>query len=676
MDQLSQIQKNFNSKPLANLSGTNDPLNLSGYSLGQNGLVPSAVKITSPVIPVVPQKAPIVPPVVAPGASAIPTPQLTQVGIPAGGTSQQQYAAPNLPNVNNQNTFSLDTSGATSDHLASDNTPDTVTAYRNQLQNNFDAFHAAQQPLQQQLYTATQFSPQELQAQQAMVNFTNSYNSGTNNILSRPEPLEFQQGQQAALNRDASLQQSALSSGLNYLENIRQNNIQAINSQIGLNQQNYQNQLGVNTTAMNFGLQNAQLGVSQQSANQGRYDYQQITDPNTGFPVIQVTDKQTGLPAGTISPSSSAGQQIMQNIAVQGGLSNTQSAAPTTNGNAVVQSTMQMMGATQDMPVSQAIQTLGLPAIVQGLIGQEGGSPQGVINNPGNIKFVGLPGQTNSGIQATDGGTFASYATPQAGQAAVGSLVQGAAQKGSSLSNFIASYKGVSNNTPQSNGMEQHYQALIQAAPVQIKNGVKQLPDGTPYIDASQIPSQFLSVANAYSAQTGVRVLAASDAKTIDDAKQSIANLSAYAALFSQLAPSNFGGKVGNALTNPVSKLLGTDYGSLLKTFQSNRDGLLQQIRTLAGSSPRLNANELNLAASALPQVGGLTSDTVKDGTNKLALTAEYLDNAIRAIDPNYIGTPVAVGSGFAIAGPDGQTYQFPDKNSALQALQLKNQMQ
>lgn len=622
--------------------------------------------------------------------TATPTPQTVPVGTPAAtpqaapvvapvSAPQQQYAAPSLPPVNNQNAFSLDTSGATSDHLASDNTPDTVTAYRNQLQSNFDAFHASQQPLQQQLLTATQYSPQELQAQQAMVNFTNSYNAGTNNILSRPEPLEFQQGQQAALTRDASLQQSALSSNLNYLENIRQNNIAAVNSQIGLNQQNYTNQLGVDTTAMDFGIQNAQLGVSQQeantgqqSANQNRYDYQQITDPNTGFPVIQVTDKQTGLPAGTISPSSAAGQTIMQNINAQGGLSNT--GGSTSNGNAIIQSTMQMMGATQDMPVSQAIQTLGIGNIVNGLIGQEGGSPQGVDNNPGNIKFVGLPGQINSGVQATDGGTFASYATKQAGELAVGQLVQNAAQKGANLSDFIASYKGVSNTGQQQTDLQQQYQALIQAAPTQIKNAIKQLPDGTPYIDGSLVQSQFQTVANLYSSKTGVRVLTADDAKAIDSAKQAIANMQAYTATFSQLAPDGFGGKVGNAIANPFSKLFGTDYGSQLKAFQQNRDGLLQQIRTLAGSSPRLNANELNLAASSLPQLGGLGSDTMQDGANKLTLTASYLDNAIRALDPNYIGTPVAIGNQYAARLSDGITHYYPDQQTAMKALQLNQQ--
>lgn len=599
-----------------------------------------------------------------------------QTPVVQAQTQTAPVASPVLPPVNNTNTFTLDPSSATSSHLASDNTPDTVGAYRNQLQNNFDAFHAAQQPLQNLYSTTTAFSPQETAAMGDVLNLNAGLRSGINNIRSQNIPLEFQQGQEAALTRDTALRQQAAADTLSTLDTIRQNNLQAISSQIGFNQQNYQNQTDVNTTAQNYGIAAGGLGVQQQNANQGRYDYQQITDPNTGFPVIQVTDKQTGLPAGTISPSSSAGQTIMQNINAQGGATNTGTTGTATNGNAIVQSTMQMMGATQDMPVSQAIATLGINNVVKGLIGQEGGSPQGVVNNPGNIKFVGLPGQTNSGVQATDGGTFASYATPQAGTMAVANLVNGAAQKGANLSDFIASYKGVTNTAPQTQqtSMTQQLQTLVDNAPVQIKNGLKTLPDGTPYIDASQIPSQFLTVANAYSARTGVRVLSADDAKTMDAAKQAVANMQIVSSMFGQLAPTSALGSLGANFADPVKQLFDTQKGSALKAYNSNSDNLLQQIRTLAGSSPRLNANELNLAANSMPTLSEFSKNTVQDGINKLVLTQSYLDNAIRTIDPNYIGTPINIANQYAIQGPDGKAYTFPIRDAAMQALQIKNQ--
>lgn len=129
------------------------------------------------------------------------------------------------------------------------------------------------------------------------------------------------------------------------------------------------------------------------------------------------------------------------------GITPTSGTGSSGNGSAIIKNTMNMMGATSDMAVKDAIDTLGIDKVVAGLIGQEGGSPNGVVNNPGNIKFVGQAGATNSGVQATDGGTFASFATADAGQKAVAALVQNAANNGKNLSDFIASYKGVTNTT-------------------------------------------------------------------------------------------------------------------------------------------------------------------------------------------------------------------------------------
>lgn len=137
-------------------------------------------------------------------------------------------------------------------------------------------------------------------------------------------------------------------------------------------------------------------------------------DPLTGLPVT--SDGTQGTTPGATGPESQA----------------------------IITSTSTMMGVKPEdlsLPTSQAVANYGLANIVSGLIGQEGGSPKGVNNNPGNIKFVGLPGQTDSGVTATDGGTFASYASPQDGVKAVGELVTKAGDK--PLSEFIASYKGL-----------------------------------------------------------------------------------------------------------------------------------------------------------------------------------------------------------------------------------------
>jgi hypothetical protein len=120
---------------------------------------------------------------------------------------------------------------------------------------------------------------------------------------------------------------------------------------------------------------------------------------------------------------------------------------PSSASNPVVQSTLQAMGITQDMPTSQAITQYGMDSIINGAIGQEGGSPAGVQNNPGNMKYdtaVGLGLKcTDSGVKATDGGTFASFATPEEGKQAVGSWFQNHSDM--NLSDAIAKYKGVIN---------------------------------------------------------------------------------------------------------------------------------------------------------------------------------------------------------------------------------------
>ena len=69
-------------------------------------------------------------------------------------------------------------------------------------------------------------------------------------------------------------------------------------------------------------------------------------------------------------------------------------------------------------PFSTVVSKLGAQTVWAAVTSNEGGSPAGVVNNPSNIKFNNLPGQIDSGVKASDGGTYASYATLQAGQQA------------------------------------------------------------------------------------------------------------------------------------------------------------------------------------------------------------------------------------------------------------------
>lgn len=85
------------------------------------------------------------------------------------------------------------------------------------------------------------------------------------------------------------------------------------------------------------------------------------------------------------------------------------------------------LGVMPTLPLSSVIEESGMDAIVDAIIKNEGSSPKGVMNNPGNIKYTGMPGQIDSGVKASDGGSFASYATAEDGRAAIASIVQNAA---------------------------------------------------------------------------------------------------------------------------------------------------------------------------------------------------------------------------------------------------------
>ncbi len=607
---------------------------------------------------------------------------------PNSGTTVLNSGTPSpYPQSNPTTGFQIGTNNINSNALASNLTPSSVLQYRNQLQNQYDQNNPFQQnynayiqsalPNQQALAGFTAFSPEELAARQKVLDLNQGLREGVNNIRGRTEPVEFQQGQEAALTRDTALRQQAASDTLGNLEAIRQNNIQTATAMLAQQQANYTNQFGAiqaantqNIQQGQLGVQQGQLGVQQQTANQGRYEYQQIIDPNTGFPTIQVIDKQNPAnPVTRVDPNSTAGQNIMATGLVSTGQGAT--SAPTSEGQAIVNSTSTLMGVAPtdlNLPVAAAVAKYGLLSIAQGLIKQEGGSPQGVANNPGNIKFANLPGQINSGIKATDGGTFASYATPEAGIQAVGQLVQNAAQRGDPLDQFIARYKGVSLGTPTQSGAGNSFQNVIKAAPALIANAIKSLPDGTAFIDAGSLAdAKYNVMATNFANQNGIKVLNPEDAKAAATIIQSIRNLNTQSNAFANLASkSGIGAKLSN-ISDPISQFADTDYGSQLKAYNQNRDSLFQQIRSLAGSSPRLNEQELITAANSMPTLTEFNKDTLKDGVNKLVKTQSYLDNAIKSLVPSYVGTPVPVNGQYAVAGKDGTTYMFPSSQTAIQ---------
>ncbi len=90
------------------------------------------------------------------------------------------------------------------------------------------------------------------------------------------------------------------------------------------------------------------------------------------------------------------------------------------------------LGVDPTTPLAEVINNNGVDSLVNAIIGNENSSLGTNLNNPGDIKYAGLPGQTDSGIKASDGGTFASYATPGEGRNAIAQLIQNAADGNSS----------------------------------------------------------------------------------------------------------------------------------------------------------------------------------------------------------------------------------------------------
>lgn len=199
-----------------------------------------------------------------------------------------------------------------------------------------------------------------------------------------------------------------------------------------------------------------------QSWTQGSTYYQLVTDPITGKAKVQSLDTGVNVPtawnankvstttlmmqdpnnpanfvtyttdpisgAVTVSGSGTGTAIAAQYNSSQGGGSTSSSsgAASSTASQNYISAATTTAGINDPTTLfSTAIngdgttQGAGIGSLVAGIMRAEGGSPTGVVNNPGNVKYTGAAGQTNSGVKASDGGTFASYATPEAGQASV-----------------------------------------------------------------------------------------------------------------------------------------------------------------------------------------------------------------------------------------------------------------
>ena len=201
---------------------------------------------------------------------------------------------------------------------------------------------------------------------------------------------------------------------------------------------------------------------------------------------------------------------------------------------------------------------------------------------------------------------------------------------------------------------DQYYSSLefAQQLPPAVYPSKKTTSTGKTFFDAGALDQTGLGEARRISKVTGIPILDAVDAKAVGTTDQAIKNLQLLQANFETIAKGDIGSTFGAYATDPFSQLFQTDRGRALTTYNNNRDGLLQQIRALAGSSPRINSQELNLANSALPMMAYNNKDTLQQGVTKIDTVMGYLNNAMTTlIKPDGV-------SGAASAGTLGNTNQ------------------
>lgn len=165
------------------------------------------------------------------------------------------------------------------------------------------------------------------------------------------------------------------------------------------------------------------------------------TDPISGQ--VQVTGTGTGAALASQYNSSVASSSDSS--------SSSGSASPEASANYITTATSTAGIEDPTQPFTEAVGASGISSLVAGIMKAEGGSPAGVQNNPGNVKYVpGMAGATDSGVKATDGGTFASFNTPEDGQKQVASTlnnIAGSLGSNASVQDVLSKYANLGSTT-------------------------------------------------------------------------------------------------------------------------------------------------------------------------------------------------------------------------------------
>lgn len=266
------------------------------------------------------------------------------------------------------------------------------------------------------------------------------------------------------------------------------------------------------------------------------------------------------------------------------------------------------------------------------------------------------------------------------------SAVQYAKQVMGRLGNTTTTTDAQGNSVRSSNVSTSGYMSFVAAKKVAtnyplMSNALKELPDGTAYINSSSLTTRESTFqAEKFSKQTGVPIINADNANDLDALVTTSAQIQTTGNYFGNIAATDSTG--GNPLDpylfesaqgkvalqnigDPLNALFNTPRGQALKTYDNYSGNLYGIISSLAGSHPRVTGFEFGTAKNYLPS----SKDTLIEGAKKLVRVQTSLDNSIRTYIPNYVGTPVQVGTQWAVGDANQNIKLFSSESAAYGAL-------
>jgi len=622
---------------------TNTPYSDAADFFKDAGIDPSTpwsqIKLNAGYIPVQPQTQG--PPAPAAGSSYSPN----------ANTSPNVYSAASNATFTNPGQF--DSGVNSSPNIPADSLTDPTSG--NDIQQMIADNMKQQDQLLQNIANYAMPSADELSAKTDLLNLENNYAQGSENIMEKNIPLEFQQGQQAAVDRQYGISQNAAANTYNALAQNREAQLQGAQTLFDATQNKLQNTINLYKSVAPTSLgtqynsatgdlftvtQNPLTGQIQvaQAGNIGpqkSYASSSVeTDPNTGQLIfvgvgadgtITQTPLGSGSGTGATAASGASGAVTAPGVSTASQLINYYVHGNANTTAAYATTALAQAGIDPNTPVSQ-ISTQQVPQLAAAIATNEsnynaqtgtfGGNVNTNVgartNNPGNIEWATA---TAMGYDKTFGATpykspngitYAKFSTPQVGFQALQSY----------LSQNIA---GSGTSATQAN-----------PPPAQLAPAVKSLSDGTQFIDSSLVQNN--AMANNYAAKTGLPILSADQTKMVQSIDTTQQKLGSLTDLINQQFGSGVLGKVTNFLGGNIGSIFGGTEKDTLNEFRTTALNTIEDLAGGSGSGLRLSQPEISQAISNLPTL----SDSKEQALNKVQWLNTFLNTNKSELLPNF----------------------------------------